>query len=747
VKNADAALARINKVKNFPQNIEVAADLYTTDKRTGYASLMTVHYSLSAIPETSYRPRLADDRIGYFLTAIKDYSGSPRDETRYVRYVNRWNLAKADPSLDVSPPAKPIVFYLDKNIPVRYRRYVREGILEWNRAFEKLGIVDALVVRQQTDSNEFAAFDPEDVRYNFFRWVTTDNAFAMGPSRANPRTGEILDADIIFDDSLIRWLMSDYDILLEEGFTAKLPPELQRHLETHPEQHPGRFLRERRVAREAQAAASVSRLHGPGPADDPYRMSGPLDPAILHSRGFCTMGRGLSHQMTLAALATATLAAAGDDTTAAAGWPEELVGQFVKQIVMHEVGHTLGLRHNFKASTWRELDSLAKPAGAEQTAAPVADLAGSVMDYIALNIELDRDRQGNYVNTTLGPYDLWAIEYGYSVVDAPTPEAERPALDAIASRVAEPELRYGTDEDVWTSDPLVNVWDLGSDPLDFAASRMALIDTLKVDLVARAVPEGDSYARLRKALDALLYEHAYVAQLAASYVGGTYIHRDHRGDPGDRDPLEPVDVAKQRQALAFVADHVFAKDAFELPPELLRKLTAGRWWHWGSTDPFQDPDYELHDRILTTQLWALFQLLNPVTQRRIHDAEMRVPPGDDAMTLPELYATLTGRIFSEVADGPQGGRRYTNRRPLVSSLRRNLQREYIASLTWVTLREQSGYPRVARTLAWDHLRRLGDSIDALLESGMTIDDYSAAHLRECRTRIRKAVEAEYTIQG
>jgi hypothetical protein len=276
---------------------------------------------------------------------------------------------------------------------------------------------------------------------------------------------------------------------------------------------------------------------------------------------------------------------------------------------------------------------------------------------------------------------------------------------------------------------------------------MALIDKLKDDLVARAVPEGESYARLRKALDALLYEHAYVARLGASYVGGTYVHRDHRGDPGDRDPLEPVDVVKQREALAFVADHVFAEDAFELPPELLRKLTAGRWWHWGSTDPFQDPDYELHDRILTTQLWALFQLINPVTQRRIHDAEMRLPPGEDAMTLPELYGTLTDRIFAEVESGPEAGREYTNRQPLVTSLRRNLQREYVATLTWLTVREQSGFPRIARTLAWDHLRRIGDAIDTMLESGAPVDDYSAAHLRECQTRIQKAVEAEYQIRG
>jgi hypothetical protein len=747
-KNSNAELARIHSLKNFPQNVETAVDLYTTDKSTGYASLLTVHYSLSGIPKTTYKPRLADDRIGYYLTAIKDYSGGPRDDTRFVRYINRWHLEKADPELDVSPPKRPIVFYLDKNIPVRYRRYVREGVLEWNKAFEKLGIVDAMVVRQQTENNEFANFDPEDARYNFVRWITTDVPFAYGPSRANPRTGEILDADILFDDSFIRTIVTRYDEMIEHGLVADLPPELGKYLEEHPERHPGRFMRARREALEQRAEASMAALAGPEGVKDPYRLGGPLDPGMLGRRGSCTIGRGKAHQFALAALALTTLATEteggdeGEENGDQADQErderlERMIGELVKETVMHEVGHTLGLRHNFKASSWRTL------ADVERHGVEAGDLSASVMDYNALHIALDHERQGRYLPSTIGPWDYWVIEYGYGLIDAPTPEAEREQLKKIASRAAEPELVYGSDEDVWSSDPLTNRWDMGADPLDFAENRMLLVKKLQADLVERAVPEGESYARLRTTLGALLFEYSRVSNLAAGYVGGTYVHRDHRGDPGERDPLVSVPVDKQRQALRFVTDNVFAADALDFSPELLRKVAAGRWLHWGSVDAFEDPDYEIHDRILTVQLWALFQMTNPVTVRRIYDAELRLPPSEDTMTLPELYTALTRAIFAETLSDVRSVAVYTNRQPFIPSTRRNLQREYVGDLIDIALDHSGAYPRVARTLAWDQLRQLAESIERSLEVGGDVDDYSAAHLRECQARIEEAIDADY----
>src|SRR5262249_2731553 len=152
----------------------------------------------SALPEVdSFRPRLADDRVGYFLTASKDYSHDKSDNF-FVRYVNHWKLEKQDPAAAVSPPKEPIVFYLDRTIPKEYRAAVRDGALLWNKALEQAGFKDALVVKDAPDDPDF---DPEDARYNTIRWITsTEPSFgAIGPSRVDPRTGRILDADILVE--------------------------------------------------------------------------------------------------------------------------------------------------------------------------------------------------------------------------------------------------------------------------------------------------------------------------------------------------------------------------------------------------------------------------------------------------------------------------------------------------------------------------------------------------------------------
>ncbi len=172
-------------VKAFKDNdeLEVAAT-YASSGTEDFDSVadsrgatINVHYSISLLPQTGYQPRLADDRVGYFLTAVKDYSRKGQDD-RFVRYINRWDLKKADPSAEMSPPAKPIIFWLEKTIPYAYRKPIRDGILEWNKAFEKAGFVNAIEVRQQPDN---ADWDPEDINYNTFRWITSTPASPWGP--------------------------------------------------------------------------------------------------------------------------------------------------------------------------------------------------------------------------------------------------------------------------------------------------------------------------------------------------------------------------------------------------------------------------------------------------------------------------------------------------------------------------------------------------------------------------------------
>ena len=168
---------------------------------------------ISKIPSTGYQPRLADDRVGYFLTAVKDFS-SKSDRDQFVRYINRWDLQKADSSLDPSPPKRQIEFYIEKTVPFKYRKAIYDGIYEWNKAFEKAGFANAIVVKQQDDKDDK---DPEDIRYNFFRWITSNAGFAMGPSRVNPYTGQILDADIIFDADFLQFWKQEYENFTPES--------------------------------------------------------------------------------------------------------------------------------------------------------------------------------------------------------------------------------------------------------------------------------------------------------------------------------------------------------------------------------------------------------------------------------------------------------------------------------------------------------------------------------------------------
>jgi hypothetical protein len=229
-------LRSIKAAKAFPKNVEVAFEL-PLPRYSGMMFMMgfgsgmpdsvmkTLHYSVSEIPDdTGYKPRAADDRVGFFTTGFDDLGKYKAGETR-TRYINRWHLEKADPSLKVSPPKQPIVFYIEHTTPIRYRRYVKDGVLYWNKAFEKVGLVDAVVVYQQ-DATTGAHMDkdPEDVRYNFVRWLSNGAGTA----------GQILDADIILTDGWIRHFDRQFDELLPKLAAEGMTPETFAWLEARP---------------------------------------------------------------------------------------------------------------------------------------------------------------------------------------------------------------------------------------------------------------------------------------------------------------------------------------------------------------------------------------------------------------------------------------------------------------------------------------------------------------------------------
>jgi hypothetical protein len=711
----DFSLAKFDGSNNFPENTEISV----TMPAAGDGTLITLHYSISRLPQTNYKSRVADDRVGYFLTTLKDFSAQNKDENRTLRYINRWHLEKLDPSLALSPPKEPIKFYIEKTVPVRLRRYVREGILEWNKAYEKIGFDNAIVAEQQTDT-EHAEKDPEDVRYNFFRWIVSDQPFAMGPSRVNPMTGQILDADIIFDDSYIRWTLQEYRLTIRQVPAALVPDRDRMLLELKPFQRLGLL-------------PSPEEFAAIGPPGVPRPN---LDPSAR--RAFCSHGNGAQHQLACAGLFFRGPVAQGEPPgtppgtppapPAADAFPEELMGQFVKDTVMHEVGHTLGLRHNFKASIYRSTDEIhsdAKPA----------DITGSVMDYNPLVIAPEGKPQGNFSMRSIGPYDYWAIEFGYTPNEADLPK--------IVSRVAEKGLDYGTDEDTYSNDPYIARWDMGSDPLAYAKERVALMKRLRKEIEARAVDKGEGYNRLRRAIDMQFGEAMGAAGTAARFIGGEHVHRDHREDPNARPPLLPVPAERQREALRFLCDEFLSGAYFDFPPELLRKLAPDFWGEDFFALLFEGHGYPFLDNVLRVQYAIAAGLTSPSRLERVLDSRVKTPAGQDVLTAPEIFDALETSIFGGLPAA--AARASTNQSPAIPDWQRNLQRTYVTLLTNILLNGERAWPSSIQTLARHYVTRLEKTATAAIQTGAGLDTYSRAHLEECRERLARSLEASYTL--
>jgi hypothetical protein len=764
----DRSRTRWSRVKGFPNNLELEVEATFGGagggQRRSYRGndgvadprgiTVVIHYSLMKAPDAAYRTRAADDRVGHFLSATKDFGVSDPDGN-FVRYINRWRLEKADPKAKLSPPKRQIVWYVEDTVPIEYRPFVEDGIREWNKAFEKIGFREAIAVRWQQEGRD--EFDPEDTNYCTFRWVTSDAGFAMSCLRANPLTGEMIDGDVVFDASFIRHWKQEYALLVgTPAPSGATDPEAAVPVA---------------VGEIISPILAAKRGYGQPAPPQPAGLQtltatpGGLVPEVIPSSwgalqwqlgkrltrtplNLCQFHTGLHYEFSLAAMALADPAKPG----ASREIPEEFIGQALKHVVMHEVGHSLGLRHNFKASTMLTAEQLNDPAITR-----AKGLVGSVMDYSPVNLAPRGKTQGDYYSTTLGPYDYWAIEYAYKPVDGD----EAAELKKIAARAPERDLVYATDEDAaLNDDPQVNRFDLGADPCAFGKERIALAAELLKTLDATVVKDGESLVRNRRAFAILLTQWGNGAHLASQYVGGQSVSRDHKGDKDARDPIVPVAGAKQRECLAFLVDQILSDKAFHFSPALLRRLALERWYHWGSDGGTGSVAFPVLEQVLGIQKIALGHCLDAGTLSRLQNQELLADPDSRPLRMAEVFRALTDGIWSDVSVPPVSGeaKGAEGRQIALSTVRRNLQREHLRRLGGIVLGDRrgsavdqfpyvvftggGGYPPDARSLARLHLREIADRIGkALGQKDLTIDDTTRAHLEESRHRIAKILEA------
>ena len=650
----------IDKVRNYPENTDVVVDYVFSSPypRVGGSPAVTdaravsikMQHSFVAMPDDGYEPRFDDYRVGYFLNQVTDLT--TREPAPYRDLINRWRLEKKDPEAELSDPVEPITWWIENTTPVEYRDTIRDAVLAWNSAFEKAGFTNAVAVKVQPDDAEW---DAGDIRYNVLRWTSSPIPpfGGMGPSFSNPRTGEILGSDI----------MLEYTFLTNRGIYGEIFEDAPMPVMEH--------------ASHANNTSSSSHRHS------------------------CLMMNQLyaSTQFGLAALQ-------------AQGAGEEELSRLAKEslyyLMLHEVGHTLGLNHNMKASI------LYGPDEVHDSAVTQGAPTGSVMDYPAVNVAPKGKTQGDYYMTRPGPYDDWAIEFGYR------PDLDGDARAALLARSSEPGHVFGNDADDMRSpgagiDPRVMISDMSSDPVAYGIDRIELVHNTLKDLDTQFADE-DSWQKTVRTYAFLMGQQAQMGVVMSRQVGGIHIDRTAPTQLGaDAVPYSPISKADQKAALKALGKYIFAADAFDAPASLYGRLQTQRrdFGFFGQTE-----DPKIHARVLGAQMAPLAHLLHPVVLTRMSDSALYGNEYSPADMLVDLNEEIFG---NDLVTG-------------ANSFRRNLQIAYLQRLMGLIYNPESdATSRTAAMIAIKDVRKRLGSFGFFIE--MTMDDENKAH----RAQIKQMV--------
>ena len=577
--NLNTSKSKYAQLRSFSDNTDVVVDLSYDNPNTlanGGADIADPRYvrvrmqhSFIAMPKNNFVPRRDDPRVGYFMSEVNDQTSiSP---TPYRDMIHHWDLQKKDPSAAMSEPVAPLVYWIENTTPVEFRQIIYDAGMKWNEAFEKAGFKNALQMKIMPDT---ATWDPADIHYNVIRWVASSQPSygAIGPSFVNPRTGQILGADIT-----VEWFSGNASPINDELYNQAVP-----HMETKDNCNLANELK-------AQYTTGLTLLEVDGAPAAQVK--------LLHK-------------------------------------------QYLTYLILHEMGHTLGLNHNMKSS------QMLSPAQVNDTSLThKIGLMGSVMDYPAINFALDKTKQGDFYTTKAGPYDLWAIEYGYRPF---TPEEEAAGLNKILLRSTEPQLAFGNDGDDMRApgsgiDPRINVNDFTNDAIGYAEERFKIVNNLMGKLVTKYSKPGKSYAELRARYGSLLGQRRNMIAAVSRYIGGVYIDRSFPEQKSTTKPYTPTPVAVQKKAMATLAKYAFAPNVYEQDAQVFPYLQIQR----RGFNQGRGEDYKVTANLNSLSTSAFDHILHPATLQRITNTSLY----GNQYSVAEVMNDLVKNVFDADING------------------------------------------------------------------------------------------------